>query len=86
MNLLYPPKDDRVSGRWSARHHRALDSEGASMVKDNRSFAGNEMENYNRKSLKLGFEKGQTLHRSAIHAKTSGLIPKGPVMSMHDAA
>ena len=33
----------------------------------------NELDPYDRKS----FDKGQTLHRSAIHAKTSGIIPKG---------
>ena len=35
---------------------------------------------YSRKS----FDKGMTLNRSAIHAKTSGLMPKGPIASMYD--
>ena len=67
--------EEKATGRWSARQ-RGIGSEGKkkSLVNagDTRSVA-NELDPYDRKS----FDKGQTMHRSAIHAKTSGVIPKG---------
>jgi len=75
--------DEKASGRWSARHRGGLGSEGKmnkSREGNTRSFGKNEVDPYDRKS----FDKSQTMHRSAIHTKTTGLIPKGPVANVYE--